>query len=83
MSIWAISSREEPGQVTAWLRQHPLSVRVLLDPDGSAAVAFRATGTPSFALLDRAGQLVGRGVGPRDWAGERGRALIRALLDGR
>ena len=78
--IWAVSVRESPERVTAWLKQHPLSVRVLLDIDGEAATTYRATGTPTFVLIDRSGQLAGRGVGPRDWSGDRGHALIRALL---
>jgi hypothetical protein len=78
--IWAVSIREPADRVATWLRQHPISTRVVLDPDGTAAEAYRATGTPTFVLIDRAGQLAGRGVGPRDWTGDRGRALIRALL---
>jgi len=80
--VWAISMREAPERVTAWLKQHPISSQVLLDVDGAGSEAFRATGTPTFVLVDRTGQLVGRGVGPREWAGEHGRALIRALLSG-
>jgi peroxiredoxin len=80
--VWAISTREAPDRVTAWLKQHPISSQVLLDQDGTATEAFRATGTPSFVLVDRAGQLVGRGVGPREWSGDRGVALIRALVAG-
>ena len=81
--VWAISFREAPERVTAWLDRHPVSLRVMVDPDGIAATAFRATATPTFVLVDRHGQLVGRGAGPREWTGERGHALIRALLDGR
>jgi peroxiredoxin len=80
--VWAISTREAPHHIMAWLKEHPISPQVLLDLDGTVTEAFRATGTPSFVLVDRAGQLVGRGVGPRDWSGDRGRALIRALLSG-
>jgi peroxiredoxin len=78
--VWAISFREPPERVQAWLRQHSISSQVLLDVDGRAAEAYRTTGTPTFVLIDRTGQLAGRGVGPRDWSGERGRALIRVLL---
>ena len=81
--VWAVSFREAPDRVAAWLEQHPISVPALIDPEGVAATAFRAAATPSFVLVDRAGQLVGRGAGPRDWSGEEGRALIRALLDQR
>lgn len=78
--VWAISVRDSPGQVTAWLERHPISTLVLLDQDGAATQSFRATGTPTFVLVDRAGQLVGRGVGRREWSGNHGRALIRALV---
>ena len=78
--IRAVSVRESPDRVAAWLKQHPITTQVLLDVDGTAAEAYRATGTPTFVLIDRAGQLAGRGVGPRDWSGDRGRTLIRALL---
>jgi peroxiredoxin len=78
--VWAVSMRESPADVRAWLARHPISSEVLLDGDGAASQTYRAAGTPTFVLVDRAGQLAGRGVGPREWTGERGRALIRALL---
>jgi peroxiredoxin len=80
LEVWAISSREPRDRVAAWLREHPLSVPVLLDGGGSVALAYRAIATPTFVLVDRTGQLVGRGVGSREWTDERGRALIRTLL---
>jgi peroxiredoxin len=78
--ILAISMREPADTVAAWLKRHPISPPVLLDRDGVATDAYRVTATPTFILLDRSGQLVGRGVGSRDWSGESGRALMRALL---
>ena len=80
LAILAISMREPPDTVATWLKRHPISSPVLLDSDGAATEAYRATTTPTFVLLDRNGQLVGRGAGPREWTGDRGRALIRALL---
>jgi peroxiredoxin len=78
--VLAISMRESTDAVAAWLKRHPISPPVLLDSDGTATDAYRATTTPTFVLLDRSGQLVGRGAGPREWTGDSGRALIRALL---
>jgi peroxiredoxin len=78
--VWAVSMQESPADVTAWLRRHPITSQVLLDGDGAASRTYRAAGTPTFVLVDRAGQLAGRGVGPRDWTGDGGRALLRALL---
>jgi hypothetical protein len=54
--------------------------RVLLDPDGAARRAYGVTGTPTVVLVGRDGRLVGRAVGPRDWMGDQGRALVEALL---
>jgi peroxiredoxin len=79
LAIWAVSMRESPERVSAWLDAHPVSIPLFVDPDGAASDAFRATGTPTFVLIDRSGQLVGRGVGPRDWSGPGARALLRAL----
>ena len=81
LEIWAISMRESADRVASWLELHSVSMPVLLDRDGIASDAFRATGTPTFVLVDRSGQLVGRGVGPRDWSGPSARALLRALLN--
>ena len=42
--------------------------------------AYKVTGTPTVVLIGRNSRLVGRAVGSRDWAGEKGRALLKALL---
>ena len=38
--------------------------------------------TPTAFLIDRQGRLLGRIVGPRDWASPAGTALIAGLLTG-
>ena len=53
---------------------------ILLDPDGRAAQAYRVRGTPSVFVIGRDGTLLGTAVGPRPWAEQPGRALLRALL---
>jgi peroxiredoxin len=78
--ILAVSVQEPRDRVVAWVKERGLQVPVLLDTDGAVAQAYRATGTPTFVLMDPRSQLVGRGVGARDWTGEPGRALIQALL---
>ena len=44
---------------------------------------YRVQGLPTTILIDREGRSVGRAVGPREWAGPEGRALIRSLLERR
>jgi peroxiredoxin len=82
LAVWAINIAEPPDRVAEWVARHALTVPVLLDTDGTVTRAYRVTGTPTVVLVDRDGQWVGRGVGPRDWAGE-GRLLLAALLDRR
>jgi len=67
--------------VAAWARENGLTSRILLDSDGAVTRAYGVTGTPTVSLVGRAGQLVGKAVGPRGWMSDLGRALLTALLD--
>ena len=58
------------------------TARVLLDPDGQVADAYRVRGTPTTYLIGRDGMLLGGAVGARPWTGPNGRALIQSLLAG-
>jgi hypothetical protein len=44
---------------------------------------YRVTGTPTVILINRKGEMVGRAVGPREWMGEKGRALFETMLSAR
>jgi hypothetical protein len=78
--VVAINIREGREKVAAWVRDKGVTVRVLLDRDGAVTAAYRVTGTPTVVLVGRDGGMVARAVGPRDWRGDKGRALIKALL---
>jgi peroxiredoxin len=80
LQIWAVNLQEPRERVAAWVRERGLTVRVLLDANGTAARAYQVRGTPTVVLVDRGGRLVARGVGARPWAGDKGLALLRALL---
>lgn len=80
LAIRAVNLQEPRGHVAEWVKRKGLTVPVLLDADGAVTEAYRVFGTPTVVLVDRSGRLVGRGVGGRDWSGDRGRALITALL---
>lgn len=82
LRIWAVNLQEPRSRVEEWIKQKGVTLPVLLDADGAAARAYRVTGTPTVVLVDRSGQWVARGVGMRPWDGEKGRALIAALLSG-
>jgi peroxiredoxin len=59
-----------------------LTFPLLVDPDRSAYRAYQATGVPETFLVDRAGRVVERFVGPRDWDEPRYANAVRALLAG-
>jgi uncharacterized protein (TIGR03435 family) len=55
-----LSVTDEPqGLVEEFLKKHPISGWVGLDPDGSALRAFKVRGRPRTVILDRAGRVVG------------------------
>ena len=80
LAVWAVNIKEPRSHVALWVKVKGLTMPVLLDADGAVTQAYRVTGTPTLVLIDRAGRLVGRAAGTRDWLGEKGRALFTALL---
>jgi peroxiredoxin len=78
--VWAIDIREPRDRVAQWVKDKGVTSTVLLDTDGSVSGAYRVTGTPTVVLIDRAGRQVARAVGMRPWTGDKGRALVAALL---
>lgn len=80
LAVLAVNMGEPRDLVRRWVREKGVTSRVLLDAAGAATVAYRVMGTPTVILIDRAGRWVGRAVGPREWTGEKGRAIFEALL---
>lgn len=79
--VLAISIEEGRSKVGGWLRkQTPVSVPLLLDPDGEASAAYRITATPTVFLVGRDGKLVAKALGTKDWTSPPGRALLQTLL---
>jgi hypothetical protein len=78
--VLAINMEESREEVAAWLRQHPVTVPILVDPKGTVTNAYRVTATPTVFLVARDGRLVARGVGAKPWTGPAGRAVLEALL---
>ena len=78
--VLAVNIEEGRDKVRAWVKQHGVTVPVLLDGDGEVSGEFRVTATPTAVLVDQEGKTVARAVGTRAWTAERGRALWDALL---
>jgi AhpC/TSA family protein len=79
--ILPISIEEGRGKVAGWMRkQGPVSLPMLLDPDGDASTAYHITATPTVYLVGRDGKLVAKALGTKEWTSPPGRALLQHLL---
>lgn len=81
LSILAVNIQESASTVAAWAREGKVTVPILLDPDGEVTRQYGVIATPTTFLIDQEGRLLGRVVGPRNWASPEGKALIAALLE--
>ena len=75
--------RETPDAVNRFAKEFGIDFPLWIDPEGQSPAAFGGWGHPTTILLDRAGRIVGRVRGERDWSTEDARRLVEALLDTR
>jgi peroxiredoxin len=54
--------------VAPFMKTHKLSFPALMDPKGTIKSMYRVTGVPESFIIDKQGILVGKIIGPRDWA---------------
>ena len=54
--------------VAPFMKKHKLSFPALMDPKGTIKSMYRVTGIPESFIIDKQGVLVGKIIGPRDWA---------------
>ncbi len=80
LTVLAVNIQEDRATAARWVKEHRVTTTILLDRDRAATAAYEVRGTPTVVLIGRDGRMVGKAVGPRDWLGERGRALLAALL---
>lgn len=80
LMVLAVNFQEDAGTVRAFVRELKLTFPVVLDPKGTAAMAYAVRGLPATYLIDRNRVVVGRAIGAREWDSKDGRAYIRALL---
>ena len=67
--------------VTPFVRDHGLEqLRVYIDSSSQATRAFGALGLPTSVLIDRAGNEIGRLIGPAEWDSPEAFALIRYFI---
>ena len=78
--VVGVALREPADAVRAFAKEFGIRFPLWIDPDGRGPAAFGVYGHPATILIDRAGRLVGRARGERDWATDDARRLVDALL---
>jgi len=79
--VLAVSEdRGRTKKVRKFIAKRGFTFPVALDRKSKIGRAYRVSGLPASALIDRHGNVVGNLVGFRDWAGEDAHALVQALL---
>lgn len=77
----AVSIKESPVQVMEFFKDKRLSFTALIDPSGDAGKKFGINSIPTTYLLNKDGRIIGRAIGPRDWAGRHVNSLIQHLVN--
>jgi hypothetical protein len=80
LAMVSVSLREPAGTVREWGEDFGIDFPLWIDSAGETPTAFGVRGHPSTILLDRAGRIVGRVPGERNWSAPSARALIEWLL---
>ena len=79
----AVTQDQDADTLVAFLRDAGFfgsDVLILQDPDGTLTQAYGTELLPETYIIDRAGTLVARFMGPRDWSSEPAQRLISRLL---
>jgi peroxiredoxin len=77
----AVSVDDDRQRVEEFTARMGLTFPVLLDPEKQVAGAYQSYRFPESYLIDRAGVLVARYIGPRDWDAPAYIGRIRRLLE--
>jgi thiol-disulfide isomerase/thioredoxin len=80
LAVIGINAREDKETVGRYATELGLTFPLVLDAGGKNSDLYGVIGIPTTFLVGRDGRAVAFGVGPRDWSGPAGRALIEALL---
>jgi peroxiredoxin len=78
--VLGINMHEAPNLVKTYVTKHRLTFLHLLDADARVASMFAVPGTPTTFLINREGQILGVGVGYRNWASPASHRLVESLL---
>jgi len=78
--VLGINMKESPRAVSAYIDKQRRTFPHLLAGEAKVALMLAVPATPTTLLIDRAGQVVGGGLGYRDWASPAAHQLVESLL---
>jgi len=78
--VVGVNSRERPAIITEYARAHRLTFPLARDEAGTVSQMYGVVGLPTTFVIGRDGRAIARAIGPRDWASDPARALVRSLL---
>jgi peroxiredoxin len=79
--VIGIAVREGKERVKKYIKKQKMTFPVLLDVHGDVEKKYGVRAHPEHFLLNRDGTLIGKTLGPRNWASAKNRNLIRVLLE--
>ena len=80
LAVVGINAREGTTTIREYAKDLRLTFPLILDSTGKINSGYGVIGMPTTFLIGRDGRPVALAVGPREWDGKPGRALIGALL---
>lgn len=84
LSVLAVSVDEGgAGAVTAFMKRNNLGLPVLLDQTHAVSARYGTFKLPETYVVDRAGVVRYKVVGPMDWMAPQNRAVLQQLIKGR
>lgn len=79
--ILTVNFQEEPESVKEFFVQHSLAFTTVLDRKSEVFGMYQSWSLPTTYLINRNGEIQGKGIGYRDWHGDPARAFFRQLLE--
>ena len=78
----SVDLQEKPEAVRTFGEDFEIHFPLWIDRPGQGPAAFGVRGHPNTVLIDRAGRIVGRILGERDWHTPEAHRLVEWLLTG-
>ena len=80
LAVLGINVGEGIPAIKKYAEELGLTFPLILDPKGKIQASYGVVGLPTTFLLGRDGRPIALAIGPRNWTGERAKAVIMTLL---